>query len=105
MRALLFLLLGGVALAGAGRAAESRNLVGAASAENWTYWSPRSDLAHEHGVVVRDGASALMLRAKDFTGYGYWLARVSDVKAGSYYHLDALYQTDGIRDDTGGVFA
>ena len=102
---MLFLLAGALALASLGRAAESRNLVGAASAQNWEYWSPRPEIAHEHGVVTRDGASTLMLRAKDFTGYGYWLARVAGVKAGRHYRLDALYQTEGIREDTGGVFA
>ena len=105
MRVLLFLLAGGFALASAAGSAESRNLVGAASVENWAFWSPRPELAHEHGVVKREGANALMLRAKNFTGYGYWLTRVSGVKAGSYYHLSAHYQTEGIREDTGGVFA
>jgi predicted amidohydrolase len=105
MRVFLLLLVGGFAIASAGHSAESRNLVGVASAENWTYWSPRPDLAQEHDVVVRDDARALMLRAKDFTSYGYWLTRVAGVKAGSYYRLDALYQTEGIPEDMGGVFA
>jgi predicted amidohydrolase len=105
MRVFLSLLIVGFSVACAAHAAESRNLVGAASAGNWTYWSPRADLAQEHGVVKRDNGSTLMLRAKDFTSYGFWFARIDDVKAGRYYRLDALYQTEGIPEDTGGVFA
>ena len=98
---------------GLAQAAESRNLIvnpaPAASTggepQGWSYWAPRPELAQEHGVVAREGAATLMLRSRDFTGYGYWLARVAGVKAGAYYRLEALYQTEGIREDTGGVFA
>ena len=94
-------------------AAESRNLLpnpalsapAGGEPQGWSYWSPRASLAQEHAVAARDGANALMLRARDFTSYGYWLTRVTGIKPGGYYHLEASYQTDGIREDTGGVFA
>ena len=105
MRVFWFLLVTGLTWVGTSRAAESRNLIGLVTSDSWTYWSPRPDLEHEHAVVQRDGASSLMLRARDFTGYGYWLTRVAGVKPGSFYHVEALYQTDGIHEDTGGVFA
>jgi predicted amidohydrolase len=92
---------------GSSALAKSENLIagGSGDPQSWTYWSPRPELAQEHAIVTREGSKALMLRARDFTSYGYWLTRVGGVKPGAFYHLDALYQTEGIREDTGGVFA
>jgi predicted amidohydrolase len=98
---------------GFAQAADLRNLIvppappasAGGEPQGWSYWAPRAELTQEHGVVAREDASTLMLRSRDFTAYGYWLARVTGVKAGGYYRLEALYQTEGIREDTGGVFA
>lgn len=72
---------------------------------NWTYWSPRPDLAHEHAIVTREGRATFMLRTRGFASYGYWLARVAGIEPGKHYALDALYQTDGVPAQSGSVFA
>jgi predicted amidohydrolase len=71
----------------------------------WSYWSPRAELSHEHGVRVRDGQSVLMLRARGFESYGYWAKRVNEIQPGKHYGFQALHQTDGIERDSASVFA
>jgi predicted amidohydrolase len=71
----------------------------------WNYWAPRLELAHDHAVVVRDGARALMLRARGFESYGYWSTRVSGIVPGNYYRFEALHQSEGVREESGSEFA
>jgi oligopeptide/dipeptide ABC transporter ATP-binding protein len=42
-------------------------------------------------VVVRDGESALALRASRFEQHGQWISQVNDIEPGKFYRFDVMY--------------
>ena len=74
-------------------------------AAEWSYWSPRAELAQEHAVVARDGAGSLMLHARGFESYGFWSTRVNRIEPGKFYRFEALYQANSVHPDSDSVFA
>lgn len=62
----------------------------------WTLWSPRPELAPQGGVVTRDGARAISLRADRFESVGKWMAMVRAVEPGKFYRFEILHQAENV---------
>ena len=71
----------------------------------WSPWAPSPALAPVSTVLDTAEGKALSLRARHFASFGKWTAPVARVEAGRHYGFEALYRTEGVRDEGVSVMA